>query len=412
MIKNRFAWIGAVIAAVALFGGAFIIQMRASTRGSEWGRAEKGNVRLGVEVTGELEALDTAALGPPDVPQMWQFRISMLAPEGSDVKKGQPVIGFDSSDLQRKLQEKSAERDSARTEIEKRRASLRVESQEETLRRAEAESRLRKAALKLEAPEDVMNARQRRELELEHALARRELDYRTSKLKGLREGAREELRLLEARFHAANREVERLQNAIASLTIRSPREGTVVYVVDPRRNEKKKVGDDTWRGHVILQIPDLRRMIASGRVDEADAGKVTRGQRAVIRLDAHPDREWLATVSKVGHTVRRESNTNPNRTLAVGLELAQVDPEIMRPGMRFRGTLVNAERRGVLRIPADALFTSSSGPAVRVRTPFGFREVPVQIGVRGEEWVEVVSGISDGVDVMLRSGNGEGKAAG
>ena len=399
--KRRLAWIVGLIALIVLFAGAFIIQGRASTRGVDFARVETGDVVVGVEVTGELEAVDSSSLGPAEVPQMWEFRIAMLAPEGSDVKKGQPVIRFDTSELERRLQEKQAERDSARTEIEKLQASLRVESQDERLRLDEAESRLRKNALKLEAPGDVINANERRQIELEHQIADREVKYRTGKLGSLAAAAREELRVLQAKLEAASTEVQRLESAIGSMTVRSPRDGTVVYVTD-RRNEKPKVGDSVWRGRTLLQIPDLRAMIGGGEVDEADAAKVFAGQKALFRIDAHPDRQWTAKVTDVGRTVRRISNTDPNRTLHVKLNLDRTDAELMRPGMRFRGSLITAERRGVMRIPKNALFTTDSGPAVRIRTATGMEEIPIEIGVRGDEWVEVTSGLSVGDEVMLR----------
>lgn len=399
--KKQILWGASLLVLASLFAGAFVIQSRASTRGGEWAKVERGDVLVGVEVTGELQATDSSTIGPPEVPQMWNFRIAMLAPEGSDVKRGQPVIGFDASELERRLQEKTAERDEARTEIEKRRASLRVESEQEQLRLAEAQSSLRKSSLKLEAPESVINANERQQVELEHSLARREVAHTTTKLAGLRRAAQEELRLLQAKLDAATREVERLQGAIAAMTVRSPRDGTVVYITD-RRNEKIKVGDDTWRGRALLQIPDLRNMVAAGEVDEADAGRVFQNQKVVFRLDAHPDREWSATVSRVGHTVRRASNTNPNRTLPVHMRLDRTDPETMRPGMRFRGTLVTAEKRDVLRIPVDALFSSESGPTVRRRTLLGMDTVEIEVGARGEEWIEVTSGLSEGDEVLHR----------
>lgn len=400
--RRRTQWIIGIVAVAFLFGAAFIVQGRASTRGLEFARVDRGDVVAGIEVTGELTATDSSSIGPPEVPQMWQFRIAMLAPEGSDARKGQPVIGFDASELERRLQEKQAERDSARSEIEKRQASLRVESQDEKLRLEEAQSRLRKSELKLQAPGDVVNANERREIELESEVAKREVTYRTGKLRSLSAAAREELRVLQAKLDAASTEVQRLESAIAAMRVPSPRDGTVVYVMDRGSNEKPKVGDTVWRGRTILQIPDLRAMIGSGEVDEADAAKVFAGQKAQFRIDAHPDRQWNATVKEVGRTVRRASNTDPNRTLHVKLDLTQTDPELMRPGMRFRGTLITAERRGVTRIPKDALFTSEDGPAVRRRSATGWDEVPIQIGVRGDEWVEVTSGVEPGDQVVVR----------
>ncbi len=61
-------------------------------REGEWVEVEKGDLVLGIEATGALEAVDSNRLGPPMIPDMWRFRISMIAPEGAEVKKGQPVL--------------------------------------------------------------------------------------------------------------------------------------------------------------------------------------------------------------------------------------------------------------------------------------------------------------------------------
>ena len=74
---------------------------------------------LGVEVTGTLRAIDTSLLGPPQLPQYWEFKIAYMAPEGNEVEPGTPVLGFDTSDLQQQLQRQQAEAAEARKQIEK-----------------------------------------------------------------------------------------------------------------------------------------------------------------------------------------------------------------------------------------------------------------------------------------------------
>ncbi|HEU5263008.1 MAG TPA: hypothetical protein VFU34_00115, partial [Gaiellaceae bacterium] len=92
---------------------------RGSVSDNVWVKVERGDLVLGVEVTGTLAAVGSDAIGPPPVGDVWDFKISMMAPEGKDVKLGEPVLGFDTSELERKLQEKSAESESAGKRIEK-----------------------------------------------------------------------------------------------------------------------------------------------------------------------------------------------------------------------------------------------------------------------------------------------------
>src|SRR6478752_5423674 len=93
------------IAAVAFvfFGGWALRNKLAADRQGDWVEATRGDVVTGVDVSGTLAAIDSSVLGPPQIPDTWEFKVSMMAPEGSDVKKGTPVLGFDVSELRRRL---------------------------------------------------------------------------------------------------------------------------------------------------------------------------------------------------------------------------------------------------------------------------------------------------------------------
>ena len=136
--------IGIAIAAV-LAGAGWTRNKLAADRQGDWVRVSRGDLVTGIDVTGTLSAVDSGSFGPPQVNDVWNFQISMLAPEGSDVKQGQPVLGFDTTELQKRLDEKSAESEQARKEIEKSRADLALRREDEKLKLADAEGRLRKA---------------------------------------------------------------------------------------------------------------------------------------------------------------------------------------------------------------------------------------------------------------------------
>src|SRR3712207_7164916 len=43
------------------------------------------------------------SIGPPSTADTWEFKITKMAPEGADVKRGEPLLGFDTSELERDL---------------------------------------------------------------------------------------------------------------------------------------------------------------------------------------------------------------------------------------------------------------------------------------------------------------------
>ena len=109
-----------VVVAFVLAAGAWGIARGLEPLSSEqWVRVERRDLVIGAEVEGELQAADSAGIGPPQLRRVWNFKISFMAPEGAEVSEGQPVLGFDTTELQRRLQEKVAERDSAIKEHEK-----------------------------------------------------------------------------------------------------------------------------------------------------------------------------------------------------------------------------------------------------------------------------------------------------
>jgi multidrug resistance efflux pump len=394
--------IGIAIAIAAVLAGAGWTRNKlAADRQGDWVRVSRGDLVSGIDVTGTLSAVDSGSFGPPPVNDVWEYKISMIAPEGSDVKQGQPVLGFDTAELQKRLDEKSAESEQARKEIEKNRADLALRREDEKLKLADAEARLRKAQLKLEGPPDIVSTNDRRQIELDFALAKQETESIRQRIASFERAAAAQIALLTSKQLTAASVVNETQNAIKAMTIMAPRNGTIVYVIN-WRGDKKKVGDSCWRMERVIEIPDLARMMAKGEVDEADAGKIAVGQRVVFNLDAHPDEEFAGTIHEAGRTVQQQQGTkDPIKVLKVNIVLDRTDPAKMRPGMRFHGTVELARAKSALLIPRSAVFVTDSGPVAYRRSTFSVTAVPLKLGRENEKTVEVLSGLSASDRVLV-----------
>lgn len=371
--------------------------------GEDWAGVQREDLVVGVEVTGTLRAVDSAVLGPPGVPEFWDYKIAFMAPEGMNVQPGQPVLAFDTSQLENNLQEKMAERDSAQKELEKRQTNLEMSRAEDELRLAEARARERKASLEVQVPAELVSAKELEEARADLALARREIDYLERRLRLQRSQAQAEIDALRNKRDSAAARVRQMEDAIRRMTVLAPRAGTVVYASDPRRGrEKKKIGDSCWRGERVIEIPDLRRMAADGQVDEADAGRIVPGQRVTLRLDAHPDVVYTGRVRSIRGAVQTKSHVDPVKVVNLEVSLDRTDPQRMRPGMRFLGTIELDRAAKALVVPAEAVFNRPDGPVVYRRTRWGFEEVRPQLGRRNPSWVEIRGGLAEGDQVSRR----------
>ena len=386
---------------ILLAGGGWVVSIAKTGSHAGWTEVKKGDLVLGVEVTGTLRAVDSSPLGPPVIDDMWDYKIAMMAPEGKKVRHGEPVLGFDATELERKLEEKSAEAESAKKQIEKKRTDMEMARRQETMRLAEAEARLRKSELKLDVPAELASETELWKARLELEEAKKEIAFIREKQEAAGRADAIELRSLENQRDGAELRVRRIREAIDSMTCKAPRDGTVVYVSN-WRDEKKKVGDPTWRGEKIVEIPDLSRMAAKGEVDEADAGRVAQGQRVRFRLDAHPDVEFTGSVSSIWSTVQRQSWRNPLKVMRLDINLDKTDVDRMRPGMRFRGTIESERVQNVLVIPAEAVFSTPRGPVAYRKSFVGFEAVDLELGRRDAVGVEVLSGLAAGDRVSRR----------
>jgi multidrug efflux pump subunit AcrA (membrane-fusion protein) len=391
---TRFAAGGALLAAVVL--GLWVANRASATSNNgDWVEVRRDDLVIGVPVSGTLSAVQSAAIGPPQIPDTWDYKIAFMAPEGVQVAKGQPVLAFDTSELQQKLLEKMAEQDSAQKELEKRETNLEISRQEDSLRLAEAEAKHRRATLKVDVPAELVARNELSQARADLALAEREIRYLKDRLRLQTQQAQAEIGALRARRDRAAARVAEMQAAIERMTVTAPRDGTVIYVADGR-GEKKKVGDSCWRGQRVLEIPDLRSMRAEGEIDEADAGRIAVGQPVTLRLDAHPDVVFPGRVRVIRGAVQTKSPANPLKVVRIDVDLDRTDPQRMRPGMRFLGTVEIERVPKALVAPVEAVFTRPEGAVVYRRDGWGVEPVMPELGRRNDRLVEIKSGLSPG----------------
>lgn len=384
---------GAVIVAVAVWGIGTALGEDDTTT---WTEAAVRDLVVGVHVEGILASRDSTVVTPPSLPDVYEFSIAFMAPEGQTVKAGDPVLGFDPTELERQLLEQQTEMEQAIKNIERLDVDLEQQLLQLQLQLAEAEAAEGKAELAADVPEDLRSSNEAEIATLDLNLARREVETLRQRLEAARAAGEAERAGLVALRERASGRVARLREAIDNMTVRAPRGGTVIYVTN-WRGEKKRVGEQVWRQEKILELPDLESMMARGEVDESDAGRIAEGQPVTFRLDAHPDVQYRGRLESIWRTVQQKRGTrNPLKVVRLEIALDETDTARMRPGMRFRGTIEARRLESVLTVPAYAVFPTDDGPVVYRRTLLGHEEVAVRLGERNDAFVEVVEGLSIG----------------
>ena len=369
---------------------------------------------LDVEVAGTLRAMESDQVGPPaSVTDVWQFKLTRMVPEGTQIKPGAEVIAFDESDLEKDLTDRESEVKSYTEELGKLVADNALNVLNDKMALEEAQARLRKAELKADLPSDLTAQIELKVAGVDRKLAQREVEFQKEREQDKRRQEVSDRAILEGRLARSRAAVADIKAEITAMSVKARRSGTVVYRQNSQ-GEKKKVGDRIWRQDTVVQIAALDRLSAQGQVDEVDASNVAAGQHVGLRLDAHPDREYGGVVERVASLVQTESSESRIKVVQLDIKLTETDPLLMRPGMRFRGRIEIARDHAVLQLPLAAIASTASGPTVTKIEGSGLRTTAVTLGRRSRAMVEVKAGLLPGDRVLLRAthGGATGKSGG
>ncbi|HEY8206295.1 MAG TPA: efflux RND transporter periplasmic adaptor subunit [Myxococcaceae bacterium] len=293
---------------------------------------------------------------------------------GDRVKKGEALVTLDASDLDARLRQAQATLEAQRAQVAQ--ADAHAEAAKRT---AQRDKSLAERGAETQQMADDSESRSREAAAAAQA-AHAQLDQAAAAL-----------------------QVSRVARSHAELT--APFDGLLAdLTVDP--------GDELTVGAVVFQVVDDSRLRVEAPIDEADIGKVKVGQKATLRLDALPDQPVAGMVSRMDPTVRKDEKGA--RTLKLEVEVSDLEQAAkkgLRPGMSANVDVRVAEKENLVSLPTNVIVGRGTKRTVYVVENGLAKEHQVQVGLTSWERSEIVSGVSDGQEV-ISSLNAKGLADG
>jgi HlyD family secretion protein len=160
-------------------------------------------------------------------------------------------------------------------------------------------------------------------------------------------------------------------------------------------------------GTPVFQISDLATMLVKTNVNEVDIAKIKRGLLTEVTIDAARGVTFQARVRKVSPSALTAAvdptGGGGNQSVIrfpVEIQIAHADPRL-KPGMSARCAIIVARHRNVLRLPTNCVQIVGEKATVQVVTAAtrdGRPEEtttarPVTVGLRGDDFIEIVSGL-------------------
>jgi HlyD family secretion protein len=239
--------------------------------------------------------------------------------------------------------------------------------------------------------------------------------------------ARSALETGQADFQVAERRVEQnranlnaSRDTLSKTTIRSPIDG-VVTNLPVKEGEVTVIGTMNNAGTQLMTISDMSSVEAVLMVDETDVPSVMVGQKAVLSIEAYPDRGFEGTVTEVENSPIAKTDPDLQGLIttsdAINFKVrAKVlhPPEAIRPGFSVTADVITGSKPRVLAIPLAAVIIRDSPrqektAAGRIKTETGVyalrdakaRFVPIRLGLAGELKVEVSGGLKQGEEIII-----------
>lgn len=380
MTKRKTALLLALLA--ALIGAGYWYWQQRATAGTAaapvTAEVSRGTVTRSVLATGQVEAKQLVSVGGRVSGQIETLSVVL----GQQVAAGDLIVQIDSRDQKNDVAQAKANLANIEAQISATKANL------------------RKAELELERQRKLQKSDYSSKQTLETAAA--DVDVYKANIEAL-----------DAQKSSAEVNVETAQTALSRTTITAPISGTVVAV----NVQQGQTVNATQSAPTMVKLADLDTVVVKAEISEADVVSVQPGQNATFTILGEPQRRFRAEVREVepAPSEIKDSDTISTDSAIYYNGILEVDnpDHKLRIGMTTQVTIILAEARDVLTVPASALQRRGRDYVVQVVNALGISsEQKVEVGLNDKITAEIKSGLEEGQKVVTGQRGASAQAGG
>ena len=252
------------------------------------------------------------------------------------------------------------------------------------------------------------------------------------------ENLRTQMEVNKALLEAAQQQLERalagLKDArwqLSRTTIYAPMSGKITRL-NVELGETAVPGTFNKDLGTLLTVSDMSVLETKVKVDETDVARIAIGDSAQVQIDAFPDTTFVGKVVKISNSSVKGASTTSASDQAIDYEVTiQLlnPPTETRPDFSATAKIITARRQQVLSIPIIALTVRENEELQKGDTAVGLGKAapakqvgrkdvegvfvvgadakvtfrPVKVGIAGEKYFEVVSGLKSGERIVAGS---------
>lgn len=149
-----------------------------------------------------------------------------------------------------------------------------------------------------------------------------------------------------------------------------------------------------------ITVANPNKMEIQAKVEEMDIGKVKKGQKAIITLDAYPEEEFTSYVKEIDFAPTTVRGGGTAYLISFDLPVNN-SQEKYKLGMNADIDLILEEKQDTLTVPVETIKQRDSKIYVEVLEGEVKKEIEINTGIESEDNIEVIEGLSPGDKVII-----------
>lgn len=220
-----------------------------------------------------------------------------------------------------------------------------------------------------------------------------ELDYNVSQLK-LKEDEQKyineqaltdaDLKVKELELNIFRKGLAETKRTLDDAQIRSPRKAILTYV-------NNEIGSQVGQGTKVAIVSDLSHFKIEGEIADTYGDRIAAGSKAVVKIGS----------DKLDGTVSDVTPLSKNGVISFTVQLAEDSHRRLRSGLKTDVYVMNAIKDDVLRIANASYYIGKGEYELFVVNGDQLLKRKVQLGDSNYEYVEVISGLEPGDQVVV-----------
>ena len=389
--RKQFIKIGAIagvliVLTVMVFS---ILQTSLKRKDLNISTVDKGVIEVSVSASGKVIPAFEEIINSPI-----NSRIVEVYKRGGDsVDVGTPIL---------KLDLQSAETEYNKQLDEEQMKSLQLEQQRVTNHNKLSEMEMNLKVSRMELDRKAVELRNERYLDSLGAgttdkVRQVELDYNVSvlklkedeqKYKNEQDLAEAELKVKELDLNIFRKSLAETRRTLEDAQIRSPRKAILTYV-------NNEIGSQIGQGAKVAIVSDLSHFKIEGEIADTYGDRIAAGSKAVIKIGSE----------KLNGTVSDVTPLSKNGVISFTVQLEEDNHRRLRSGLKTDVYVMNAVKDDVLRIANSSYYVGKGEYELFVVNGDQLLKRKVQLGDSNFEYVEVISGLQEGDEVVVSDMN-------